>query len=430
LRSFKKIFNIFLEKIKFFLIENFESDKFIHVNFKMIDTNFPDNLAIIEECSKNIESKNNFLSNFFFKKILKNSIQSNDYIKIKILRNVSCFPGPGFNSKAIYLKNKTLVLSDGFDLKKEKLSLELHYENNQESKFKLLTKRNLFCVSKYWLKGRKFKNCESGINLLDSINNYWHFLFEQAPKVLLSQNSIIPKDVPILIPNGLHPNLYDIVDILNSGAFKRKVLRFEKFNPEHPFANPLLKFKKFFHIGDFLDIPTHHREGIDFLKAFQCKKLDLNFNPYPIELLVTRVLNHFNLKKTSDPGVKLILRRDSLIRASKDQKKLENFLIKKGFQIFNPSLLSFKEQVEICSKASYFIGFSGAGCSNCIFLPNDAKKIIFFNKTFVYLIPFWDKILSNASFLDCGYNINDPSDNIHGEPFLTNKNWDFLRKNV
>ena len=429
MRHFKKILKIFkIFLLNYFFTGKFERNKFLHVNFKRIDTDFPKNLAIIEEYSKNFEVKNNFLSNFFSKKILKNSINSNSSIKIKILRNFSCFPGPGFNCKPIYLKNRTLVLSEGFDLKKEKLSLELMYENNQKSKFQLLTKRNLFYVSELWLKGRKFKNYESGINLLDSINNYWHFLFEQAPKVLLAQNSVIPKDVPILIPDGLHPNLYDILDILNSGVFKRKVLRFEKFNPKYPFANPLLKFKNLFHIGDFLDFPVHNR--VNFNKSALMQNLDLNFNPYPIELLVTNVLNYFNFKKTSDPNVKLILRRDSLFRAPKDQIKLENFLVKKGFQIFNPSLLSFKEQVKICSKASYFIGFSGAGCSNCIFLPNDAKKIIFFNKTFAYLIPFWDKLLSNASFLDCDFNINDPSDNIHGEPFLTNKCWDFLKKNV
>ncbi|QDC88119.1 glycosyltransferase 61 family protein [Candidatus Methylopumilus universalis] len=430
MRHLKKTIKIFLRKIKFFLDAKLEGCKFLYINFKKIEIIFPENLAVIKENSKNIKSRNNFLSNFFFMKTLKHEIKPNNFINIKILKNVCCFPGPGFNSKAIYLKNMNLILSEGFDLKKEKLSLELHYENNQESKFKLLTKRNVFYISRCWLKGRKFENYESGINLLDSINNYWHFLFEQAPKVLLAQNCKIPKDVPILIPNGLHPNLYRILDTLNSGAFKRKVLRFEKFNPEHPLSNPLLKFKNLFHIGDFLDFPTHYRENIDIIKSTSRQKQELNFNTYPIELLIAKVFNHFNFKKSSDPNVKLILRRDSSFRVSKDQKKLELFLINKGFQIFNPSLLSFKEQVKICSRASYFIGFSGAGCSNCIFLPDDAKKIIFFNKTFLYLVPFWDKLLSNASFIDNEFTISNSYDNFHGEPYLTNKNWDFLRRNV
>lgn len=434
MRVLKKIVEIILQKIKnnnFLFRCKFEPSKFRQFNIRTIDSFFNENLIVLKRNSNFPQSKSNYLSIFFLNKIFINKKIYNNSIKIKILKNVFCFPGPSFNCKAIYLKNNNLILSEGFDLKKEKLSLELHYENNQENMFKLDIKKNAFCFSGSWLTRRKSKKFESGINLLDSVNNYWHFLFEQAPKILLAQNSKIPKEVPILIPRGLHKNLYQILDILNTGEYKRDILKFKKFNLNDPLENEILEFKKIYHISDYIDFPVHLRGNIDSIKNSSKQKYTLNFNSYPIELLVTKIMSHFGFKRNADPNLKLVLRRDSSFRISKDQQKLEDFLIKKGFQIFNPSLLSFKDQVQICSKASYFIGFSGAGCSNCIFLPDDAKKIIFFNKTFVYLIPFWNQLLSNASLIDNEFISNEiHSDNIHGEPYLSDENWDFLRRNV
>ena len=147
MRALKKIAEFISQKIKknnFLFRCEFKSSKFCQFNIRTIDSLFNENLIVLKRNSNFSQSKSNYLSNFFLNKIFINKKINNNSIKIKILKNVFCFPGPSFNCKAIYFKNNNLILSEGFDLKKEKLSLELHYENNQENMFKLDIKKNAF----------------------------------------------------------------------------------------------------------------------------------------------------------------------------------------------------------------------------------------------------------------------------------------------
>jgi hypothetical protein len=57
---------------------------------------------------------------------------------------------------------------------------------------------------------------ECGINVMHEYEaNYFHFLVETVPRMLLAEEAEIPIFVPLLITGGLHPNIRKIFDCLN-----------------------------------------------------------------------------------------------------------------------------------------------------------------------------------------------------------------------
>ena len=132
---------------------------------------------------------------------------------------------------------------------------------------------------------------------------------------------------------------------------------------------------------------------------------------------------HFNIKNKIDSKTKLFLYRDDTKRISRDQDILKEFLIDKGYQVFNPSKMSFEDQVRICSKASSFIGFSGAGFTNSLFLPKKSRKIILANSSYKTLLTIWDYLLENTNFIENDNDYEFGIDDCHGNPYLTKENW-------
>ena len=333
---------------------------------------------------------------------------SNDInlLKVHIFKNIISFPG----FILFYNLKKTLAFVPG----RYKIEQTLLSEDFLKLVVFNKTRTHLKMNRKYLKESGKI---ESGINLLAGFNNYWHFLIEQAPKITIAAQLKIDNHIPILIPEDLHPNLYEIIELLNDS--KRKII---KVSPNCLKQSPAyIKIKKLYDIGDHL-INPYHAVNIDI-------ESDVAINPAPIQDMVKQVFSHYQIKPKSNENVKLFLKRNSHYRVSTDQDKLQDFAVKNGFQIFEPEKHSFKEQVEICSKASMFLGFSGSGCANTIFLPKDAKKIILINKGIVVtaLVKLWKKLLNNCDFIFTDFKPEYDND-IHGTPFLTKENWQDLKK--
>ncbi|MCH9754144.1 MAG: glycosyltransferase family 61 protein [Alphaproteobacteria bacterium] len=354
------------------------------------------------------KNKQNYFSSFFEKHLCKND--SNRLLGLKILTNILYVP-----ASELALKRNTLYLSESIELEQGSLTPEILFSNSRDLLFKVSEKLQYATISKKYY-NQKNKE-QKGINLLHSINNYWHFCMEQAPKILIAQRLQIPCTVPLLVPDNLHPNLYQIIDILNQGRFKRKLIKIttDLNIPE------TIKIKNSYHISDHLNIQTHYRKE-KIITPDLFKKQQLNINPYPIRDFVKTIFNYYKITPSPNKNIKLFLKRESGFRIAKDQEKLEKFLLEKGFTSFNPTNLTLEEQVRICSQASIFIGFSGAGFTNSIFLPELSKKVLFANRTFLHLVSFWNVLLNNLHVLDNGFK-ETTFDKIHGKPYLTKRNW-------
>ena len=413
----KKIKSFYLEIIASFstakyLFSKLDIDKYITSFSIFNDGKIASLKKIIPHIVKFWIKKTMFLSYLFFavKKFQLKNIESNrndiNLLKVHIFKNIIAFPG----FILFYDLRKSLAFVPGrYKIKQTILSedfLRLAAFNETRTQLKI-DKKHL----------KKSGEIESGINLLAGFNNYWHFLIEQAPKVTIAAQLKIDNDIPILIPENLHSNLYEIIELLNDN--KREII---KVSPNCLKQSPAyIKIKKLYDIGDHL-INPYHAVNIDI-------EPDAAINPAPIQDMVKQVFAHYQIESKADKNVRIFLRRNSHYRVSSDQDKLQDFALKNGFQVFEPEKHSFKEQVEICSKASMFLSFSGAGCANTIFLPENAKKIILINHVNmgVVFIKLWQGLLKNCNFIFTDFDPYFEGD-FHGTPFLTTDNWQEIKK--
>tara|TARA_Y100001933_G_C18647109_1_gene416929 strand:- start:120 stop:611 length:492 start_codon:yes stop_codon:yes gene_type:complete len=154
------------------------------------------------------------------------------------------------------------------------------------------------------------------------------------------------------------------------------------------------------------------------------------FDKNPVLESIKYIQDHFKIIPSIDKKIKLFLFRSNTWRISSDQDKLFDFLTKKGYIIFDPGKLNVRDQIDICSKASSFIGFSGAGFTNSLFLPKECKKIIFANSYYLPFLNIWDHLLENTHFIKNGNDYELGKDDIHGTPYITESNWKIINNLV
>ena len=265
---------------------------------------------------------------------------------------------------------------------------------------------------------------DKGISLLPAFNNYWHFMFEQAPKILLSDMAGIPDDVPLLLPDDLHKNLYEIVDLLNQG--KREIISLPILHQREmlrPKNNKAVKINKLYHIADISN--SHVYSKIDMMSSSENHQHHMQCNA--IKLLVKQLLQRCDIMPESDERQKLFILRNSRSRIAKDQAQLKDYLITKGFIIFEPEKHSFAEQVKICARASVIVGYAGAAWTNTLFMPADSKKILLMNSSGKSHVAMWDLLLENFYVLENAFTPRYQGDP-HGTPYLSEKNWKDLEE--
>ncbi len=369
-------------------LENRKADKII--DYQMI--------------AEKIENNSNYFSDYF--QNLKPIAIKPDILGVKIIKQASYFP----NYAGIYhFANKEILIPEIFKLNDTKLPDEMRGIIQFDKKITSATILERYCKPHIIYR--------HGIPLLSAFNNYWHFLVEQAPKIMIANQLGIDKKIPFLLPDNLHSNFYEIIELLNGDHREIIKVPLRSYNKLLKIMFPVT-IETAYHIVDHLLFPFHPR-GTEMMAA--------GLNPLPIKRMVTKIFEHYKIVPKIDSNKKLFLRRNSHYRMPKDQDKLQNFALEHGFQIFEPEKHSFKEQVQICSQASAFMGFSGAGFTNSLFLPTGAKKIYLESRDFesLLLVCFWNQLLSNLYVLDNDY-IPCFKGDIHGIPFLTEQNWQDL----
>ncbi len=340
-------------------------------------------------------------------------------IAVRIINDAVTIAGMPF-----YISADKIWVREAFDFDYNELTVHLLFRAKISQFYCELNDKKIKLSARYLKAGRVI---DKGISLLPAIDNYWHFMFEQAPKILLSNMADIPNDVPLLLPDDLYHTFYDIVDTLNQS--KREVIclpALQKSELLRPKNNKIVKINKLYHIGDISNLITYSQSDFIFTSE--------NYQHYTqcdmVRLMVKKVLDFYGITPKADSKIKLFVKRNSFYRIPQDQERLERFFIKHGWTVFEPEKHSFAEQVEICSQASAFFAFRGAALTNALFLPADATKIIFWHGSLLQgqLLPayqeplIWDVLLENAYLLQNSF-IPDFDGDGHGTPYLSEKNW-------
>ena len=237
--------------------------------------------------------------------------------------------------KYFYIKKNSIFKKLSIDTKK----LD---KNTNILKFgitKLLKKKNLNVVS--IISGR------------DAKNNYYHWLIDVLPRLLILEEKIQKNNIKnILVPNYQKKYQLDSLKCF----FKKNNMNFINLS-----QNKYLKFKSI--------IFSSNDIGFDFYNLHLLKKLKKRVFDYMRE---NRISSKHNFSRI------YINRLDANLKKNRyliNENELISELKKKGFRSITLSDYSFFDQALIFYNAKLIIGLHGAGLANILFAKKKTKII-------------------------------------------------------
>lgn len=226
--------------------------------------------------------------------------------------------------------------------------------------------------------------------------NYAHWMTEVLPRVALFCAEERFKDVPIVVNEGLHPNIMDSL-FLMAGA-NREIITLP--------------------IGRALAVNELYLTSVAGYVPFERRTNKLSghshgvFSPRAFEML----REHLGaLAQKKEKGIwpeKIFLRRTSGIRKVTNAIEVETLLIARGYAIVEPEKLTFLRQVELFANARVIIGPTGAAFANAVFCERGAHVAILISKCKDLSYKYWVNMLASTG-IKCSYVLGDIVDNHH-----------------
>jgi glycosyltransferase involved in cell wall biosynthesis len=203
--------------------------------------------------------------------------------------------------------------------------------------------------------------------------NYFHWLVECLPKLMLINNFPRYNDIPLIIPSGLHKNLLIALERVNNNI--------------HPIItiNP-----GYAYYVDELIYPSAISRVIDRYKGQADYDSDIILSPVWVPK-VSNLLKQ-NVKNNKEPWRKVFLARRSGARVLGNQKEIELLLSINGFEIIDLENASLDYQIELFSQVSVIVAPTGAALTNMLLCKPGTKVIIFMSNHETTNFYFWSNL--------------------------------------
>lgn len=178
--------------------------------------------------------------------------------------------------------------------------------------------------------------------------NYFHWIVEYLPRLLLAEDFDVPAGIPALVPAGMPRQMVEAGEIANRGRFRLI---------EKPFD--VRASVKRLHIpsmptcivdGRALPFPMIGGMDRDMFKRYR-----------------RRILDHVAGSAGSDLPRRVYLTRNAQHRQLGNESKVIATLEKRGFVAVDPVTLSFSDQVRLFRDAEAITGAGGAAFTNLLF---------------------------------------------------------------
>jgi len=249
---------------------------------------------------------------------------------------------------------RAIISNDGKFLHDENSTFNDHFDADIKDDL-LKYKKNLFYIN---VRSRGFlRKVDNGINLMNKYNvNYFHFVTETVPKIILINEKFRDKKIPFIFENDLHKNIREIITNLN--IYNRPIIYLER--------HELYFFKKLIVCSDLALIVDNYFGGNSKNKTYINK------------LFLKKFVMLFKTKYSysNESKHKYFVSRMGSYRNILNIKQVNNLLQQNRFEIINPLDLNISQQISVFSKASLIITSSGAHITNIIWMNKGANVII------------------------------------------------------
>jgi hypothetical protein len=207
----------------------------------------------------------------------------------------------------------------------------------------------------------------------DHDNNYFHWLIECLPKLILIDKLDQFKEVPLLIPKGLHRNLEEALRKVNIN--------------EHPliYIEPNIAYRV-----ERLICPSALSRVIDRYQESPVFNVDIILSHQWIRRVSTLLKGNVNYER--QPWRKLFLTRRKGLRSLENREQLELMLLEQGFEIVDLDGLSLDFQIELFSQTALVVAPTGAALTNMLFCRPRTKVIILMSNHEVTNFYFWSNL--------------------------------------
>jgi capsular polysaccharide biosynthesis protein len=200
---------------------------------------------------------------------------------------------------------------------------------------------------------------ETGINLMHEYsNNYFHFLVETLPRLMLAEEAGLPAHVPFLFEERLHENMQLLLGMVN--VSNRPVRRLE---------NGTL-----FRVGQMY-IPSDVSVIVDAYYGGPVSRQSV-LDVERIRQVAVRCKDALGIDSAKPGWRKIYASRGGPIRKLLNQDELQSALEAVGFETVKADSLSLEEQIRIFSEASVIVGPTGAQITNIAWCPPDTKIVV------------------------------------------------------
>ncbi|MEQ8924678.1 MAG: glycosyltransferase family 61 protein [Fulvivirga sp.] len=187
---------------------------------------------------------------------------------------------------------------------------------------------------------KRIKCLDKAISIQYAWQNYYHFLIDTLPQILLINDSGIDSRIPIIVPH---------------------------------FFKEIKYVQQFMKLTDIINRPIIIQNKKEYIKV---KQLYIAKDVFCSKGIM-RIKSVFrNFTNPSNPLKIASLRGKKYGRTIHNFEEIEKILTNKGFKIIEPGDYSFKDQVEMFSNAQIIIGVHGAALTNIIFSKKKSLKLL------------------------------------------------------
>lgn len=220
---------------------------------------------------------------------------------------------------------------------------------------------------------------ERGINVMHEYeNNYFHFIAESIPRMMLAEEAGIPPEVPLLCADDLHPNIAVLFERANFGG--RPVLKIER--------GTMYRVEEMYYPSDLTTIVDAYEGG--GVARQSC--LDVQ--------RIRRGISHCRTGIVAPTGRRrrIFASRAGAARKLLNQIEIEERLVAVGFEVVRSDELSLEEQIAIFQEAEMIVGPTGAQISNIVWCPPATELVVLASDHPSHQLYLWELLgrVSNA----------------------------------